>query len=609
MSHPSNPQDKESLQVFALLFDFGQQTTGLNHIKISHFWSEKFNILVQLIQLFSFVFVCNFESWPVRWQGMYQSSYLSLVAGDLGAIYFNELYSDASRRAIYGGGWIITVGVLFVFYIIMRFVIPMPVLTRVHFQRYFFKIVHFMYLPTALGLLPIAICQYDTCSASGQQLIVSILTLGVIGFYLIGFPVYLIIHAYRHVISTDSETYDEFIRLKEMEYLLGVSHAWLTEKLYLFSSFRSSWLRVYHKSVYYCFILALITVHAALNLNNSIKLLVLLGISVVFSLYITVFPVYRCLSSSYLYAFTMWLISANFFIGFLKAVGYNSQTMVDENLVNIIIAINVTGLVLILIILLMVLVFRAKWDVGIDTVKQLAIAYRFLLADLRNAQKMILTLRTYNSFRFVKTDPIEKMIDILTEHYKLLSKENHPLQYTVVEQLDILSFMKLQVKEVTLLPSKKLERDFGLLVKVVNRRWREQILISPVKRKLLLKLGVLKMFLGKMITKPFNSGEDSNYLEKGEATKGEYDIGKLYQDFEDLESSREMVIDTKRDNENGAIGEIDDAINKNDLNRLIKITGDQITYEDSQILHYLKSVWTRIGLEKLPQNLHSQLFA
>ena len=604
MSHPINAVDKESLEVFTLLFDFGQEKKAFEWIRISHFWTEKINIIIQLIQLFSFVFACNYTIWPLRWQGMYKSTHLSLIAGDLGTLYYDRLYSSPEYRLLYCGGWIILCALFAILYFFIRVIAPISVITRVEFQRSFFKFAHFMYLPVALGVFPVALCQYDNCSLDGGQLVVSILTLFVISGYLIAYPVYLIVHVYGQVISTDPEEYNEFIKLKEMEFLLGVSPAWLTEKLYLFSSYRSSKLRVYHRPVYYGFVLLMVAVDAAINTSNMIKLLVLLSISGIFSLYITIFPVYRCLSSSYLYSFTMWLITSNFFIGFLKASGYQSQTMVDENLVNILVAINITGLVLIVIIFIMIYVFNIKWDIGIDSIKQLAIAYRCLLSDLRNAQKMILTLRTFTNYNFVKFEPIEKMTTLLTDHYKLLSDENHPLQYTVLEQLDILCFIKGQVHNETLLPSKNLERDYGLLKTVVTRRWREQILINPIKRRLLLKLGVLKLFLGNRETKPFNSGDDSNCFKKGEKTTDRYDIDKFYKEFEDMESSGDVMVDTKRN----LVEDIEEAVESKDINALIKATEIQLDYQDQQVLLYLKNVWNAIGIEKLPKNLYDHLF-
>ncbi|OMJ82282.1 hypothetical protein SteCoe_17063 [Stentor coeruleus] len=603
MSNPMIAKDKESLEVFKLLFDFSQKKSLFKRIRISHFWTEKLNIILQLIQLFSFVFAANYESWPVRWQGIYKSSYLSLVAGDLGTILYEDIIQDPSSRLVYSGGWIILTTIILVFYVLMRFVLHFSVLFRVEFQRIFFKFAHFMYLPTALGVIPAALCQYGDCETSGRQFVLSILTFFVLIIYLIGYPIYLLIHASKHVITTDPDSYDEFIRLKEMEFLLGVSSSWLTEKLYLFSSYRSSLLRVYHRPIYYVFVLSLVIIHGALNTDNATKLLVLVCVSGGFALYISIIPIYRCLSSSFLYALTLWLITANFFIGYLKAAGYKSQTMIDANLVNILVAINATGVVLIIIILIIVALFRMNWDVSIETVKQLAVGYRYLLADLRNAQTMILTLKSFNNSHFVKEKPIKQMEEILIKHYDLLSKENHPLQYTVIEQLDVLTFLRGQVHKETFLPNKNLERDYGLFAKVVNRRWREQILITPVKRRILLKLGVLKMFLGKRETQPFNSGDNQSYMDKKIKGHDDLDLTKFYDDFDNFDSGR--IMDTRRD----VLEEIEEALANDEIERLVKITHAQLEANDPRVLGRLREIWNQIGYDQLPKNLQSELYS
>ena len=598
----TQPKDKESLEIYKLLFDFGQKKRYFQNIEISHFWTEKINVAIQTVQLFSFVYASNYESWPLVWQGMYRSSCLGLVSLiDIGTFLFDDIMKDSVARLIYSGAWIFWAFMIGAIYLFVRFVLVLSVLARVRFQKYYFKFVHLFYLPVALGTIPAALCQYGDCDVNGSQLVVSILTLIVIAGYLIAYPLYLVVHISRKVVSTDPEAYDEFVRLKEMEFLLGVSSSWLTEKLYLFSSYRSTCLRVYHRVVYYAFLLGLVCVHGALNNDNGTKTLVLVIMSAVFSLYITVLPVYRCLSTSFFYAFCMWLITANFFMGYLKASGYNSQTMVDGNLVNILIAVNVVGLIMGLLIIFMIFFFRLNWDVGVESIKQLALAYRYLLDDLRNAQKMILTLKSMTSFHFIRKEPIIEMEKILVDHYKLLSKDKHSLQFTVMEQLDILSFLREQVEEETFLPSSKLERDYGLLVRVVNRRWKEQILFNPIKRRILLKLGVLKMFLGERQTNPFNSGETGDlYKDK---KNSEYDLNKFYREFEDMESSREVVAD------GGYVkNDVSEAVRRRDVEMLIRITASQIDARDSKLLKKIRKAWNKIGINQMPTNLHSQLF-
>jgi hypothetical protein len=603
MSYPITISDKKSLEVFKLLFDFGQENKFLINNQISQFWSEKINILLQAVQMLNIAYVSNFNSWPLATQGMYKKNIAPAFSIDVGTYIYDGLYNNSSYRLIYAFLWIIVSCLVFFVYVYVMFISRINVLGRVEFQRIYFKIMHSMYIPIALGILPTAICQYNNCSVSGPQVLISVISAFIFVAFLVAYPLYLIHHTYIHIISTDPEAYDEFIKLKEMEFLLGVSHSWLTEKLYLFSSYRSSYLRIYHRSVYYFFVLSLILIHGIFMGSNKYKLTFQTIICFIFALYITILPVYRCLSSSYLYSFTLWLVTANLFMGTLKDYGYQSQSMVDSNFNNLLIAINVTAVVLIVIIILLFLIFRLKWDIGVEDVQQLALGYRYLLADLRNAQKMILTLRTFNNFRFVKLEPIEKMEKILLDHYHLLSKENHPLQYTVVEQLDILTYMRTQAKPQTLLPCPKLERDYGLLVKVVNRRTREQILMSPVKRRLLLKLGVLKLLLGRRETQPFNSGENLDYIKNKTKDNENPDLNKFYQEFEDLESSREILSETKKD----PIDEINELVD--DIPGLLLVTQIHISNKNPDALNHLRKVWTNKGINQLPKRLRSKLFS
>ena len=73
------------------------------------------------------------------------------------------------------------------------------------------------------------------------------------------------------------------------------------------------------------------------------------------------------------------------------------------------------------------IIFCLRWPTNLNSIKELNIAYRHLLVDLRNAQKMILTLRSLASYQFVRAEPIEQMIDLLRDHYVLLYKEKHSL--------------------------------------------------------------------------------------------------------------------------------------------------------------------------------------
>lgn len=125
-------------------------------------------------------------------------------------------------------------------YVLFRFIFPIPVVWRIRLERYSLSLAHVLYLPIALGLLPYAFCQYSNCwdTSIAGQFVSSILSFLISVTYLVGMPLYLILYIKKHVITEDPEAHEDFLQQKEIEYVLQISHSWLTEKLYLFSSYR-----------------------------------------------------------------------------------------------------------------------------------------------------------------------------------------------------------------------------------------------------------------------------------------------------------------------------------------------------------------------------------
>jgi hypothetical protein len=145
--------------------------------------------------------------------------------------------------------------------------------------------------------------------------------------------------------------------------------------------------------VYYIVVLSLGMVHAALNQAVPTKMLVFLVITAAMGVYTTAFPIYRCYTSAGLYALTWWAVAANAFMGYLRAIDYQSHSMVDANFTQIIAMCNLTVMILMVFCLVIPLLLCLRWPVNISTIKELSVRYRFLLVDLRNAQRMILLLR------------------------------------------------------------------------------------------------------------------------------------------------------------------------------------------------------------------------
>ncbi len=69
-------------------------------------------------------------------------------------------------------------------------------------------------------------------------------------------------HLYREKISNMLN--EEYIRKKEIEYVIGISEMWITRYFFLFSSFKSDLFKMYHRVIFNTLQLILVVIHAAM---------------------------------------------------------------------------------------------------------------------------------------------------------------------------------------------------------------------------------------------------------------------------------------------------------------------------------------------------------
>ena len=192
-------------------------------------------------------------------------------------------------------------------------------MTRILLVKKLFSLLDVLYVPTCFILIPSGLCQYDFCAFTTPQILLSVVSFIIVGIYSLGYPVYLIKEIYSQIATNDAEEHETLIKSKEIEYLLGISHSWLIEKCYLFSSYRLTILRVYNKPVYFIAVLLFVVIHGVFYSVYHIKMLVITVVMSFYALYVTLFPVYRCYSSTVLQICSFWTISCNMFFGCLKA--------------------------------------------------------------------------------------------------------------------------------------------------------------------------------------------------------------------------------------------------------------------------------------------------
>ena len=479
------------------------------------------------------VFAANFDNWPKLWVGIVDKNFPGLlVTLDFATFFYEDIVDEDDdgnfARHLYAYGWLGACAILAaVFGIVWGCLAKYPI-GRVIFTRAALTIGHIMMIPIGLGLMPMALCTYDGCwsGVDVNQMIILILSMAVFLIYLVFLPYYNLQHVKKHLISQDPVMHEKFIQLREIEFVLQISSTWLTEQHYIYSNYRRTYWRCYHKGIYQIFILILIVVHAALGQSLWTKMMIYTIMAGSMAAYTSALPVYRCLTSSWLYALTWWMVAANSFMGLLRAVDYKSDSMVDSNFAQVISMMNIVIIIFAFFLIFSSVVFCLRWPTNINSIKELNIAYRDLLVDLRNAQKMILTLRGLASYQFVRAPPIEKMLDLLRDHYVLLYKEKHSLQFTVLEQMDALSYLLDEVVQNTLLPCERLEKNFPLLLEVGKRRGHNQILMNPLKRRILLKLYFLRIFTKNLNLHAWSSGDQFNMIGKNRKEMGLADFAK-----------------------------------------------------------------------------------
>ena len=497
--------EKDSLEFYGALFRMKSKRVSLKGLEISQFWTEKLLLLFSTMQLFALCYAAGYSVWPNMWISIVDRAGLSMFAGDLATLLYQDISLSQTGRLIYMGAWLGIIGGLVLFYLLSRVILLRSVVLRVQVERYLFYLTLILYLPIALALLPQAICRFDNCwdVVNPGQVVLLLVSICACVVVLGGLPVYIILRTHASLVTTDNEDHENYLQLKEVEYILQVSVTWIIEKYYLFSSFRRSWFRVYYYAIYQAVVVALVLVHTILNTETTAKLLIMALICLGMAVYVSVFPSYRCFSSYFINITMWWIITFDFLLACGKSYAYDSEALVDANMTTILAVTNLSGLLLQFFILTLSVLFCLKWPASQRTVKQLMIRYRFLLIDLRNAQRMIMRLRTLQNHYFVHKEPIKGMIQLLGRHYQLLYNEKHFLQYTVLEQMEELGFLLNLVKSQSLLPCKRLENDIDLVIMVIRRRWNEQCLMSRKKRNILLKLFFLRWFTKGVKTGPW----------------------------------------------------------------------------------------------------------
>jgi hypothetical protein len=575
-------------------------------LEVSMFWTEKFFIIIQSIQLYSLIFAVNYPNWPIQWKKFYSYTYLSLTAGDLGTIIYSKSQSTSIFQVSYSFFWVFVTVILTFVLIILQSNTVFPRMARSVLLKYYTSIIDILYIPISFMTVPTIFCQYSSCAVSLSQIFISLLTFTGSGMYLLGYPMYLVYKIYKECLISHPKDHEDIIKSREIEYTLEINKTWLFDCYYLFSSYRRSMFRVYFRPLYLLMVLLITAVHTMFYENYPSKLGLLTSIILFLSTYITVFPVYRCYSSCFLQVLCYWTLFSNTLLGYLKVIKYNSLYLQDTNMSNLLLNINITFVLLLASLMLVFFTINLQWPTNLEDLNFLKKCYSFIVENLKNSYKMTLKLNSLDNYFLIRPSPITKLKELVYQDYILLKNENHLLQHTALDIIQLLSFYETKVASQSLLSSEKLEKNIGIVVSVIKRRWREQVLMNPVKRRLLLKILSLSLFLKNKFRFPFSPADDDNFEYK--APK------KNLHDANDTVltgiNETQIAIDEKYLIESSRqLKEIKHALERRNVKKMIEISNSYINNGDMDVMEELRDAWDIIGRELIPLNLYEKLYA
>lgn len=266
---------------------------------------------------------------------------------------------------------------------------------RLYFFKWLAFFIELIFLPLLLNIVHYGICQYTSSKDSvivvnlnrdfplwGSTVMwVSVLTSLILGVLYIAFLAW---HLYREKISNMLN--EEYIRKKEIEFVVNISEMWVTRHFYLFSSFKSDFFKMYHRVLFNLFQLILVVFHAVLP-QGTAKIGLIMALFAIFLGYIMLTRPYRCQYTNLLVFLLAATQLVNTFVLLLKISGLKSALFVDTYYYYVLILINGFGWFLVLAAILLALALKGKWPVDRDIAKQGIAGQELAIVFIKRARK------------------------------------------------------------------------------------------------------------------------------------------------------------------------------------------------------------------------------
>ena len=408
-------------------------------------------------------------------------------------------------------------------------------LLRARTVRAFILIAQAFCIPFGLVVVRLFDCQYYTVPEGGEQLQSTVLHgtkcwsslhLGILApliffslLYFFVLPGWMVYRIRMELISPSFCTYrtwrthEQFVQLKEAEYLLGLDITWAIGHYPLFSSFRRPW--VWFHPFSFVAKGTVLVLYGGLFYSLEYQAVAIFSFVTLCWLAVMFIPVYRLYSFNLMLVFSVFINLCNLLLGMLLVLGVENALLIGQNLLNGVIVINTVWLFVALLWLVYLFLRNSKvidrhrplWPIlsELDPSSKFRSNHteKFIKAILR-CRKLLEQCYSMPEF-FAPVHELSRHIQIINAYWREAELLHDPMQSSLwallAEMVDVHteltphSIYGTSSKETLPQTVQELMHLMPALRKRLDQREYDFILWTSRKRRILLKLLVVATFM------------------------------------------------------------------------------------------------------------------
>ncbi len=269
---------KSSLEALGLKSDT-VDVSLLGNLRVSLFWEEKIMLFLHVMQLLGFYYVAYREEVPDKYSNLHNFFAAFIVKVDFIGWYPDAIVEEKySTMALYAGIWSCACLLVFVgiFFLYATGYFQRASISGPHFLfKYGYYLFELAAFPILMNTVPTAACQYSSnkvgitvcdCWRDHNEQIIVLALAALSGAAILAIAISVAVIAQQNYVHDSNESHETYIQMKELEYVFDLSYIWQANWFFLFSSFKRERLNLYHRTIYYIFIITLTMLYSLLVL-------------------------------------------------------------------------------------------------------------------------------------------------------------------------------------------------------------------------------------------------------------------------------------------------------------------------------------------------------